>query len=47
MSGHGSHYDVTTEKLVNDIPTFTKLATGGGSHDLNSFPNCKWMMPFL
>ncbi|MGB9200754.1 Rieske (2Fe-2S) protein [Methanobacterium sp.] len=35
---HGSQYDVTTGKLVKDVPTLTKLATGGGSQDLNSFP---------
>jgi nitrite reductase/ring-hydroxylating ferredoxin subunit len=35
---HGSQYDVTTGKLVKDIPTITKLATGRGSHDLDSFP---------
>jgi nitrite reductase/ring-hydroxylating ferredoxin subunit len=35
---HGSQYDVTTGKLVKDVPALTKLATGGESHDLNSFP---------
>lgn len=35
---HGSQYDVTTGKLVKDVPAFTRLLTGGGSHDLKSYP---------
>ena len=34
---HGSKYDVTTGKLVKDVPRLLRIATGGGSHDLNSY----------
>ena len=34
---HGSEYDVTTGKLVKDVPRFIKMTTGGGAHDLNSY----------
>lgn len=34
---HGSQYDVTTGKLVKDVPSLLKIVTGGGSRDLNSY----------
>jgi len=33
---HGSEYDVTTGKLVKDVPRLIKISTGG-THDLNSY----------
>ncbi len=35
---HGSQYDVTTGKLVKDVPGVLRVLTGGGSHDLMSYP---------
>lgn len=35
---HGSQYDVTTGKLVKDVPAVLRVLTGGGSHDLMSYP---------
>jgi len=34
---HGSQFDVTTGKLVKDVPRLIKMSTGGGAHDLNSY----------
>ncbi len=34
---HGSEYDVTTGKLVKDVPWIVKSTTGGGARDLNSY----------
>lgn len=35
---HGSQYDVTTGKLVKDVPFILRILTGGGSNDLVSYP---------
>lgn len=35
---HGSQYDVTTGKLVKNVPAALRLVTGGGSNDLKSYP---------
>jgi 3-phenylpropionate/trans-cinnamate dioxygenase ferredoxin component len=34
---HGAQYDVTTGKLVKDVPGMMKMATGGGASDLTSY----------
>lgn len=34
---HGSQYDVTTGKLVKDVPFALRIVTGGGSNDLKSY----------
>jgi 3-phenylpropionate/trans-cinnamate dioxygenase ferredoxin subunit len=36
-SVHGAEYDVTTGKLVKDVPSFIRIITGGGARDLNSY----------
>jgi len=30
---HGAEYDVTTGKLVKDVPSFIRIITGGGARD--------------
>ncbi|HOI71441.1 MAG TPA: Rieske 2Fe-2S domain-containing protein [Methanobacterium sp.] len=35
---HGSQYDVTTGKLVKNVPAVLRVLTGGGSRDLKSYP---------
>jgi nitrite reductase/ring-hydroxylating ferredoxin subunit len=34
---HGAQYDITTGKLVKDVPGMMKMATNGGATDLNSY----------
>jgi 3-phenylpropionate/trans-cinnamate dioxygenase ferredoxin subunit len=34
---HGAQYDVTTGKMVKDVPAMMKMATSGGAQDLNSY----------
>jgi len=34
---HGAQYDVTTGKVVKDVPGIMKMSTGGGAKDLNSY----------
>jgi nitrite reductase/ring-hydroxylating ferredoxin subunit len=34
---HGAQYDVTTGKLVKDVPGMMKMATNGGASDLTSY----------
>lgn len=34
---HGSEYDVTTGKLVKDVPYILRILTGGGSNDLKTY----------
>jgi nitrite reductase/ring-hydroxylating ferredoxin subunit len=34
---HGAQYDVTTGKLVKDVPGIMKMATSGGATDLNYY----------
>jgi nitrite reductase/ring-hydroxylating ferredoxin subunit len=34
---HGAQYDVTTGKVLKDVPGIMKMATNGGAIDLNSY----------